>query len=213
MGTHRRALLLLGLAATPFVVSCNVLTPLVFLGDHKKKITAEYDKLSGRRVAVLVWTEAGTLFDYPFARLELATFLSDKLSTELGGRELAVDVVRPRDVEEYLQREPSAQVDPAMVGRQFKAEAVLYVEVVEFQFRDAERPQFLQGRIKASVSVYDVARDADRPSRVSLAPVECIYPGTPVLMDPNNALLVREATYQQFAEVIARKFYEHTVEL
>ena len=207
-----RALFLL----TPVVMlaGCNIVAPIVLLGDTKKKVTAEFDKLPNSRVAVVVWTDPSTLFDYPYARLELATFVNDKLTAELTQRELGTDVVAPREVEDFLQKTPSAQIDPVKVGRQFRTDYVVYVEVSEFQFRDPDSPQLLQGRIGASVSVYDVRSEREKPNRFSLAPVECVFPeGSPVLMNASNSMYIREATYQQFAEQVARKFYEYTVEL
>lgn len=197
-----------------FVTSCNMLTPLIFVGEHRKKISAEFDKLAGKRVAVLVWTEPATLFDYRFARIELATYVSDKLRTELQQRQKATQIVDARDVEDFLQRNVDAQVDPYAVGRKFEADYVIYLEVLKFQMRNPREPQFLTGRIEASVTVHDVRADPDQLRRYELNPVRCIHPeGSPVLLSRTNAPLVREATYRKFAEQVARKFYEHTVEL
>jgi len=198
----------------PFVVSCNLLTPLVFIGEHKKKVSPEFDKLAGRRVAIVVWTDPSTLFDYPYARFELATYVGDKLYAEMTRRELDTEVVDPRDVEDFIQKNVNAQIYPHTVGEAFDADYVVYMEVLRFQFRNPEQPQFLRGQIHASVSVHDIRADPDQLRRYELAPVKCQYPdGAPVLMTATNAPLIREATYRKFAEQVARKFYEHTVEL
>ena len=198
----------------PFLASCNLLTPIAILGVQKKRIPAEFDKLAGSRVAILVWTDPSTLFDYPFARLELATYVGDKLNTEMTQRNMPVEVVDSREVEDFLQRTPDARIDPAAVGKKFDANYVVYVEVAGFQIRDPGEPQFLRGRINASISVHDVrAKDQDA-RRYELTPVEAIYPEEqPVLINATNSPLVREATYRKFAEMVARKFYEYTVEL
>ena len=194
--------------------SCNLLTPLIFVGEHKKKISPEFDKLANKRVAVLVWVQPATLFDYPFARFELATYVSDKLFAEMARRELNTDVVDSRDVEDFVQKHPERRIDPQAVGRAVNAEYVIYLEVLEFQFRDPQQPQLLQGRIHASVAAYDIQADPDMTERYELTEVQCVYPeGTPVLMRATNTPLIREATYQKFAEMVARKFYEHTVDL
>lgn len=193
---------------------CNWLTPLVFVGEHKKEITAEFDKLPGSRVAVLVWTDPGVLFDYPYARFELASYVGEKLRTELNSRRQQLDLVSAREVEDYVQRDPGVAVDPQAVGRTLNADFVIYVEVITFQIRDPRQPEFLQGRIGASVSVYDRRPGAREGERFELAPVEAIYPeGQPVVLNATNAPLVRELTYRTFAELVARKFYTYTVEL
>ena len=198
----------------PMLGACNLLTPLAFFGEHKKKVAPEFDKLADQRVAILVWTDAATLFDYPFARFEIATYVGDKLTVEMAQRQLGTVVVDPRDVDDFLQRNLDAQIDPRAVGQEFDADYVVYVEVLKFQVRSPEEPQFLRGLISASVSVHDLRADPDQPQRYELAPVDCAYPeGQPVLFTATNSPLVREALYRKFAEQVARKFYEHTVDL
>ncbi len=202
------------LVVLPFIVSCAWLTPFVFVGEHRKKVMPEFDKLHESRVAILVWTDPSTLFDYQHARLELATYVSDKLHAEMAQRRLNTTVVDPRDVEDLLQKNVDARVDPQAVGRAFDADYVIYLEIVKFQIRDPDQPQFLQGRIYASVSVHDIRAAEGQLRRFELTPVECVYPeGAPVLLSATNSPLVREATYRKFAELVARKFYEHTVEM
>ena len=202
------------LGMLPLLASCSLLTPLVFVGEHKKTISAEFDKLAGSRVAILVWTDPATLFDYPHARFELATYLGDKLGAELGQRHRGTGIVDPRDVEDFLQRDVDAQINPQSVGRQFDVDYVLYVEVYEFQMRDPQTPQFLRGRINASIAVHDMRADPDTLRRYELTLVECVYPeGGPAVLSATNAPLVRMSTYRMFAEQVARKFYAYSVNL
>lgn len=210
----RHCVAVLGLAALALVSGCNMLTPLIFVGEHKKKILPEFDKLAQSRVVLLVWTDQATLFDYPNARIELATYIGDKLYSEMSQRNLGTELVDPRDVEDFLERNTAAQVDPEMVGRHFRADDVVWVEVYKFQVRDPAQPQFLRGEIQASVAVYDLRGDAGEPTRYELTPIECVYPeGPPVLLSATNSPLIRESMYRKFAEQVSRKFYEHTVDL
>jgi len=195
-------------------VACNLLTPIIFIGEHKRKVLPEFDKLAAKRVAVLVWTEPATLFDYQYARLELATYVGDKLQTETTQRQMSTEVVSARDVEEFLQKNIGAEVDPYAVGRNFNADYVVFVEVLKFQIRDPAEPQLLRGQIEAAVSVHDMRADPGELRRYELAPVACTHPeGQPVLLSRMNAPLVREETYRKFAELVARKFYEYSVDL
>lgn len=211
--THRRIRWAIAFVL-PLTVSCNLLTPLIFVGEHKKKISPEFDRLANSRVVILAWTDPATLFDYPHARFELASYVGEKLSAEMAQRSLATEVVDARDVEDYLQRTLDAQIDPQAVGREFDADYVVYIEVYEFQIRDPDIPQFLQGRIDASVSVHDIHADPGTPRRYELTEVKCLHPeGGPVTFSPTNAPVIRRSTYRKFAEQVARKFYEHTVDL
>lgn len=196
------------------LTSCNLLTPIIFVGDHRKRVFPEFDKLPNNRVAILVWTEPATLFDYPHVRFELATYIADKLDYELSDRKLNAEVVDPRDVEDFLQKNIDAQIEPLIVGRQFQTDYVVYLEIIEFQIRDPEQPHFLQGKILASVSVHDMHADVDQRRQYELTEVLTLYPeNSPVLMNATNSTIIREAIYRKFAEEVARKFYEHTVEL
>ncbi len=202
------------MALAACTLGCNLLVPIVFIGDHKQKVVPEFDKLAGRRVAVLVWTEPATLFDYQYARLELATYVSDKLQSEMTQRKLGTEVVRARLVEEFLQSNIGAEVDPTGVGRHFKTDFVIFIEVLRFQIRDPGEPQLLQGHVEAAISVHDLRAEPGGLRRFELIPVSCMYPeGQPTMLSRTNAALVREETYRKFAELVSRKFYEYSVDL
>ena len=206
--------LIVAVSAGVASLSCNLLMPLAVLGEQRKKVSPEFDKLAGKRVAVLLWTAPATLFDYPHMRFELATYVGDKLHSEMAQRELGTQVVDPRDVEDYLQKNPDAQIDPYAVGKQFDADYVIYLEVLQFQIRDPQEPQFLRGKVQASVTVHDIRADPGSQRRYELTPVDCVHPEEqPVLLTATNSPLIREATYRKFAETVARKFYEYTVEM
>ena len=70
------------------------------------------------------------------------------------------------------------------------------------------------GALNSTVTVYDLRADPDETRVYVLQPVDVLCPkNQPLLMSPRNALLVRQQTYDQLAENVARKFYEHMVEL
>jgi len=194
--------------------ACNMLLPAMFVGEHKKKITAEFDKLEGTRTLVLAWAPPATLFDYPYIRFEVASRVTGQLASRLRGTDRGTDLVDPRDVADYLQKEPDAAADPMKVGRQFDADYVVFVEISRFQIRDPHSPELLQGTIEAGVSVFDMHVDPDLDPRHELTPVEAVYPPNgPKLMTATNAQFIREATYDIFSEQVARKFYDYTVDL
>ena len=90
---------------------------------------------------------------------------------------------------------------------------MIYLEVLRFQFRDPTRPQFLRGRIDAAISVHDVRAEPDELRRYELTPLKCAYPeAAPVPLTATNAAPLRQATYYKFAELVARKFYEYTLD-
>lgn len=201
---------IMGVAAVSFAAGCNFLVPFMFIGEHKRSVPPEFDKLAGKRVAVLVWAEPVTLFDYPHVRLELASYVADKIAAGVTD----CDVVDSQLVEEFLERNLDAVVDPTKVAGEFNADYVIYIELIDFQIRDPSAPDLVRAHVNASVSVTDPRADPDETSRFSLKPVQIRCPEhQPLVMSSRNALLVRQQAYEKFSEVVARKFYKHMIDL
>jgi hypothetical protein len=191
-------------ASAAWLAGCNLILPLAMMQEHKRTIPPEYAKLDGKRAMVLVWAEPETLFDYPHVRLELATYVRDKIRAKLSD----VTFVEPVRVEDHLQRSLDADADPVRIGRQFNAQIVVYIELLEFQIRDPEVPDLVQARIRASVAVHDLTADPDEAAFQELTPVLVTEPeGPPVLITRANVTQIRQAAYVKFAEMVARKFY------
>ncbi len=190
-------------------VGCNWLMPLIFMGDHKRTVPAEFDKLSGKRVLVFVWAEPETLFDYPHIRYEL----SEHVKTRLEERVDDCEVVASGAVEDFMQRTYDAANDPQHTGKHFQVDMVLYVELLQFQVRDPTSPDLLQGKLSTAVTIFDLAADPDQLSEYTLAPIDVAFPESPTVMSRRNAMLIRRETYAKFAEQLVRKFHEHQVEL
>jgi hypothetical protein len=188
---------------------CSWLVPLIFVHPGTKTVPPEFAKLEDRKAVVLVWAEPETLYDYQHIRLELASYVGDEIRAGVKG----VQLVNERKVEDYLQRTPEAAVAPRMVGDHFGAEMVVYVELLEFQIRDPESPDLLQGRARAAVRVHDMTVDADEMAYHELAEVSVVYPERSVLYTMTAPEVIRNETYKQFAELVGRKFYEHQEKL
>ncbi len=193
---------------------CDLLKPFIFMGEHKQKVAAEFDKLRNTRTAILVWAEPETLFHYPNVRLELSSGIRSQLIAKLTDKESRIEIIDPADVEDFIQRKRSAAIDPVGVGNEFKCDYVVFIELLEFQIRDPDSPELLRAKIDAAVSVHDIHADPDQPRRYTVSPVTTIHPESgPILMNPSNPLIVRQEAYRKFSEAVAGRFYDHTVEL
>lgn len=191
------------------IAGCNWLMPLIFL-EHKERIPAEFDKLDGKRTAIVAWAAQETLFDYPHVRMELNLHIADRLWTHLD----KPDLIDGRTIEDHLERSLSNSVDPEEIGKKFDCDYVIYLELLEFQMRDPDAPDFLRAKIAASVTVYDMRVDPDEPRQFELAAVTALYPeDLPLLFNDTNAVVVRKQAYEKFAEMVARKFYDYEVDM
>ncbi|HUU84452.1 MAG TPA: hypothetical protein VM243_13205 [Phycisphaerae bacterium] len=197
------------LGTAVLIAGCNWLIPLVFLHPGTKKVPPEFAKLEGRTVAVMVWAEPETLYDYPYVRLELASYVGDKLRAHVKD----VQLTDNRKVEDFIQDSPQAALDPQRVGGELGADMVVYIELLEFQMRDPDAPALLQGHIRAAVSVYDLTADIDEAEQYELAGVDAKHPDQPVLFSLVAANRLRSETYDKFADLVSRKFYTHDEEL
>jgi hypothetical protein len=188
---------------------CNLLVPAIFLHPGTKKVPPEFARLTNTKTLVMVWAEPETLYDYPYVRLELSTYISDKIRAGVEG----VQVVNARKVEDYIQSHPLQAVDPRTVGQHFEADMVVYVELLEFQIRDPEAPDLLQGKARGAVRVHDLTAEADEFEFQELEEVEVTFPEQPAFRAMTAPTVIRGETYQQFAELVARKFYAHEEEI
>lgn len=182
---------------------CNMLMPMIFMGEHKERIPAEFDKLKGKTVAVAVWADQNTLFDYPYVRMELGLHIADRLWANVDD----IKVADGRKIEDFLQRNLANTIDPADIGKKFDSEMVVYIELLDFQIRDPQSPDFLDPRIDASVAVYDLSADPDQPKQYELEPVK--VEGESKLFTETSGQVARKALYEEFAETVSRKFYDH----
>ncbi len=194
----------IGLLLLTSLVGCNLLIPVVLMQEHKRKVPAEFSRLEGKKTLVTIWAPPETLFDYPRVRLELTSFIADKLKAQVKD----IRMVEPMKVEDHIQRSLHADTDPARLGRQFEADMVVYLELLEFQIRDPHVPDLVQARIRASVQVRDLTADPDEPQFYELTPASIVEPENgPQLMTQANVVQIRRAAYAKFAEAVARKFY------
>lgn len=185
---------------------CNLLLPFALMTEHRQKVPAEFSKLDGKNVLVLMWTQPETLFDYPHVRLELSTYVADRVRADVQG----VTVVDPRRVEDRLQKTLVSSADPVDFGEHFDAEMVVYMELLEFQIRDPDAPDFVRAKIESSVAVYDLATDPDDPRQYELTPIALVHPdNTALLITNTNVVRVRQEAYVKFAEMVARKFHPY----
>lgn len=190
---------------------CNWMLPLAMAtAPHSQKIPPEYAKLPGRTAAVVVIADQETLYDYPNVRLELSSYVTDLLKSRVRDARF----IAPRRIEDFLQSEEGSNEDPQVIGRHFDADMVIQVMLLEFSMRDPELATFCRGRITASVTVFDLTDPNGVAQRTALKDVEVVYPtDRPVGYEANMANIVRQKTYEAFADAVGRKFYEYEKEI
>jgi len=191
---------------------CNIMSYFLYLiapPAPKKTIKAECDEMRGGRVAVLVYANMDTLFEYPYTREELGHAVSKQLRENVRG----VTVLDPLEVVRYQDANihwNSLPVDE--VGRALKVDYVLYVSLAQFSTRAPGSLDLPQGRIDAQVSVWN-------PRAASAGEEPCLWhkDSVSVIQNPDSGGLstndraLRAVTERVFAVKLVKYFYDHKV--
>lgn len=173
--------------------------------DDTEKVPAEFSKLEGRKIAVVIWAESGTLYQFPHMRLELAS----QVTYQMGQHLEASQVVPPQAIADYQGRDPNwDSTQPTEIGKRFGADYVVFVELLEYSTREPNTPGLFRGRAKASVVVYDVA---DPTARWTLSPATAEYPSGRQSLAASDDQAVHSQLLEILGSQITAKFYSHEV--
>lgn len=205
-----RAILLIAMLAAAACGGCDALGYLGYLVApdlSQKTVEAEFKGLEGKTVAVAVFADPSTQYEFPSVRYELGLVLADALEKNVKG----LRVVAPARVVKYQDEHPGWEAKPKTeLGKALAADYVLYVALVEFATRQPGSMHLYRGRIKAQAALYESQAPPQSAKVWSAERVEAVYPaesGVGVLAEDDRQILL--ATQQLFAQKLAQKFYKH----
>jgi hypothetical protein len=120
-------------------------------------------------------------------------------------------IVNPRKVEEFKSAHPGwAGADLADIGRHFKADYVIYLEINHLSlFNKADMNMQFKGHVEMSVSLIDVNKPDDSPKHTEYSDS---YPSDarPIPVDGDNPVgQFREAFFNHTAKKLSWYFTEH----
>ncbi|MGE0480962.1 MAG: hypothetical protein AB7Q17_10875 [Phycisphaerae bacterium] len=197
-------------AALALLAGCRLMAlPFLMWGEEPTKtVAAEYADLGGKKIAVAVWAEMDTRFEYPFVQLEIAEHVRAALEASLKG----TTFVPARQIVEHQKRNPEwERGSPGALAARFKADRVLLVELSQYSTREPDSPHLLRGRISAAVKVYGADEQRDAP--LYRTTVDTVFPEDSVGQFGVSDDQVRRATMEAFASDVARKFHEHKIKV
>jgi len=204
---HRSALGLVVFLCVFSIGGCAMIKSLaVYTAPKTEKIAAEYHGIADKKVLVFVWVPPEIKWDYPYIRLDLASYVGAYLKENVEG----VSIIDERRVEDYLAKGRQFESDPAAVGRHFHADQVIHLAVYQFSIRDPGMAEHYRGRLASSVEVYDLAAKAEAKQCSQLCEVNVVYPEERAIgfahIQPDQ---VRQETYALFANEVGRKFHDY----
>jgi hypothetical protein len=175
--------------------------------NEDKDVKAEYGKIGKRSVAVVVWTDQSTLDEDPNSRKRICKAVTYYLKKNLPQG----DVIPAEKVEALQERGSKEWEDMSTkeLCTRLKCEMILRIDILEYTTRAAESTELRKGRIRATVNLHDGDPKAGREA-VFQTEVVAIYPPKSAHGVPNmdESDLLHE-TVEHFAELTARKFYDH----
>src|SRR5262249_18285030 len=120
----------------------------------KKKVSAEFDKLDGKTTAIIVWADQATLDEDFAARYRVADTLRYNISKSIKGAKL-VDIREITDYQETTGSDWEGKTN-AELGKHFKADYVMRVDLLEYTTRARDAREVRKGRIRATISMFDM---------------------------------------------------------
>ncbi len=174
-----------------------------------KKVPAEFKGLTGKRVAIVVYTDQNVQYEYPYARVDL----SSVLAVELKKHVKKVTVVPPRRVVQYQDENIHwDSLDKTQLGRELGADSVLFVALDEYTMREPGSVNLYRGRITGQASVYETNRPEEEARVWCGDNFRALYPEyAPTGRLGQDDRKIRYETEKHFAAMVVKKFYKHEV--
>ena len=173
-----------------------------------KTIEAEFDGLAGHRVAIVVFSDQRTLYEYPRARLSVSAAVAEHLRRNVKDIEVisSLGVIKYQDENIYWDAQ-----DKTKLAKVFGADYLLFITLVEFGTREPGSQSLYRGRVTAEVSVYDSSLPERRARVWKGDSIRIVHPehGTGLLED--NDREIRHEAERMFADALVKKFYKHEV--
>jgi hypothetical protein len=172
-----------------------------------KNVPAEFAGLPGHRVVIAIFADQRVQYEHPQARLTLGSAVRAEMIKRLKSVTVTdpVRVCRFQDEHAYWET-----LDKAEIAKQFGADFVLYITLVEYSTREIGSIDLYRGRITAQCSLYEAGK-SDEEGRVwSCDRLAVIYPeAAPAGVPGETSRSVREKAERLWAEALVKKFYEH----
>ncbi|MCC6360937.1 MAG: hypothetical protein IT450_19530 [Phycisphaerales bacterium] len=192
------------------LAGCQLIAaPFLMWGpEPTKDVPAEYPYLPGKKVAIVVWADTDTLFEFPQVQFEVAEYVTAAMKGNVKG----ASFVPNRQVVDYQRRDSAwERRSPNDIGRDLGADRVLMLELTEYTTREPGSPHLKRGRVAANLKIYDSDHKDSAPTYK--ANIACKYPTGDAADWGGDDRSVRAAAMQLFADEVAGKFYDRKVKV
>ena len=182
----------------------------LFPPEVVEEVKADYPDLPGHTVAVVVRVPDEVHYTHPTAPLEISAIISQQLCATVEN----VNTVNPYRIDK-LQREDLAWDTLPMteLADKLGADYVLFISVLELSTREPGSQNLYRGKITAECTLYDGhAAEADAQvwycSRIASR-----FPEDGQFSTGDSDEPIRLETISHLAQKLAKKFYDHEIQI
>ena len=203
-GLNSRALVWLGLACVALAL------PGCWLAAAKervegKQVNALYDGLKGHSVAVVIWADNETVWEYASAQEDIASFINQQLRTDMP----SIRLMNYRDVLNWQQETLHWEaLEVKDIGKHFSVDRVIYIELLEYSSHEPGSADLLRGHIRANAKVYETDTPGDAPAWHG--EIDTYFPkDSPADPGRSSEITVRKRALEEFSKTLVGYFYDH----
>jgi len=167
---------------------------------HGRDVPAPFDKLEGKRVAVVVNSESG-MNDMP------VVILGRNIREIMSAKVKDIELVPQSQVERWANEQDWENVDYEAIGKGVKADYVVAVELIGLQLKDGDT--LYRGRCDCYTTVYEVGK-GNKPAYRAPSMQNFSFPsqaGQPVTGTDENSF--RRQFLSVVAKRVARNFHPY----
>jgi len=180
-------------------------------GGNQRSVEAEFEGLEDKKVAVVIYTDQRTQYEFPDLNLTLSSAISGRIEDNVDGVEIIPPTKIARFQDENIYWD---EMDKTELGKALGADYIVFVPLEEFSTRLPDSAYLYRGRVTCQPTVHDVSKPL-RQSRVhEFEKIRVVYPEhEPAGLATDNDRQIRAKTEQIFADRVAWKFYDHDEEI
>ncbi|MEX0820176.1 MAG: hypothetical protein WD070_11315 [Pirellulaceae bacterium] len=199
----RIVIILAVLVSLPLAGGCVGLLSTMRWMSGQNLVPAEYGGLKGKRVAVVCVSDASS-----YGSGSESLLLAREVNSILQKNVKDIELVRPDEIADWIDREGWDEIDYREIGRGVKAERVVAIGLASFSIR--EGTSLYKGRADVTVSVYDMTEGGHEVFRNSVP--EFSFPTTgPYPVGDLSEVQFRRAFLKTLSQHVARHFHAYDV--
>lgn len=192
-----------------FAGGCGPSLLALILPAPSETIEAEFKGLTGKRVAIVVFTSQAVRYDYPYVALNLSSVMGAELKRQIE----EVSIVPPLRIVQYQEENVHwDSMDRVQLAKVLQADALMLVVLEEYSTYVPGSTNLFRGLISGQVSIYDTDPDKSDPLVWKGDHFRVAYPeNAPTGEVGTDDRKIRYRTQQKFADVVIKKFYEYEI--